>query len=263
MASAAANEHEHFTVRMHDAPSLTHAPHAADPAVAEMFEPDGRLCRALCATVNAALRDSRDSDAGLFAALSALLSDPGALEPPPVVMASQIFPVAGPAAGGGTRGGSMLGTQAAATHRPPGAAARLQERPVPQFSSHAAAVDVLPEGCEDAGPFLSMHVAQTLQVLMCALGGLRQLRLLPDEVKLVCGSVCQACIKVLEGVYDASDKLCAPPPHVCHACPTPQPPFRVPRFAVCGTAASTPVAVGTPGHWRCWPELAPSCTKRD
>lgn len=199
--------------------TLTRAAHAADPAVAEMFQPDGKLCRELCTSVQAALRDSRASDTGLFAALSALLSDPGQLEPSPVVMASQMFPPAGSTAGGGARGGPVLPTQASANPRPPGAAARLQEQKVPQFSSHAAVVDVLPEGCEDSEPFLSMHVAQTLQVLMCALGGLRQLRLLPDEVKRACGDVCHACVKVLEGVYDASDKLCAPLPHLHYACP--------------------------------------------
>lgn len=174
--------------------------------MAELFQHGGRLSRALCAAIQTALCDSRPSvapAAGLFAALASLLSDPRQLEAAPVVMGTQMFPAIGTA--------RAVATQAGAASRTQGAAARPQEPPAPLFSTHGATVDVLPEGCEDAEPFLSMHVVQTLQVLLCALGGLRQLRLLPDEVERACGDACQACVQVLEGVYSESDKLCAAP----------------------------------------------------
>lgn len=163
---------------------------------------------AFCGTLEAALDDSHPA-AGLHAALTALLSSPEHLAPAPVAMASQMFPVGGPSAAA-VRGPPGVTTQAAARH--PGASAgRPNDRAGPRFSCHAAVPDILPEGCEDAEPFLSMHVAQALQVLMHALGGLRQLRLLPDAVKRACGNACRACVQVLEAVYNASDKLCAPP----------------------------------------------------
>eukprot|EP00892_Ulva_mutabilis_P002521 jgi/Ulvmu1/1226/UM109_0024.1 len=186
------------------------APHDADEALLTLFHSTGKVHAVLCEVLRAALHDTQRAGGGatgVYAALSALLSAPEHLAPAPVVMGSQVFPMCGSSATP-VRGPSGLTTQAAATPRVPGGAvSRLQEPKGPLFSSHAAVQDVFPDGSEGAEPFLSMHAAQTLQVLLCALGGLGQLRLMPDDTKRACGDACRACVQVLEGVYEASDKL--------------------------------------------------------